>query len=79
MHGIPTIYLIILTFAITAAIMPLVIKFAYKLGAVDQPDNRKVHKKPMPRLGGLAIYLAFMVAMIFIGIEGGRHRHSRSH
>ena len=30
---------------------------------MDKPDPRKVHKKPIPRLGGLAIYFAFMIAV----------------
>ena len=59
----------ILAFAVavgTALIVtPLVIKFAFKTGAVDIPDARKVHKFPIPRIGGLGIYLAFLVAIIF--------------
>jgi UDP-GlcNAc:undecaprenyl-phosphate/decaprenyl-phosphate GlcNAc-1-phosphate transferase len=38
-------------------ITPLVIKLAVKIGAVDSPNNRKVHQKIMPRLGGLAIFI----------------------
>ena len=39
---------------------PLVIKLAHKIGAIDVPkDNRRVHKVPIPRLGGLAISIAF--------------------
>lgn len=44
---------------------PLVSKLAFKLGAVDRPDKRKVHSRLMPRLGGLAIYLGFTVVMLF--------------
>ena len=37
---------------------PLVKSFAYKIGAIDVPkDSRRMHKKPVPRLGGLAIFL----------------------
>ena len=43
------------------ALTPLVIKFAVKAGAMDKLT--KVHKKPIPRLGGLAIYLAFVIAV----------------
>lgn len=46
---------------------PVVKRIAFKVGAVDLPDKRKVHKEPMPRLGGLAIYLAFMVGMLSFG------------
>ncbi|WP_427337894.1 glycosyltransferase family 4 protein [Caloranaerobacter sp. DY30410] len=44
---------------------------ANKIGAIDVPkDNRRVHKKPIPRLGGLAIYLAVVFSMlIFLPID----------
>ncbi len=41
-------------------------RFAIWIGVVDQPNQRKVHTKVMPRLGGLAIYLAFVVAFIIM-------------
>lgn len=44
---------------------PLVKSFAYKIGAIDVPkDSRRMHKKPVPRLGGLAIFLGFMVSIL---------------
>lgn len=51
---------------------PLVKSFAYKIGAIDVPkDNRRMHKKPVPRLGGLAIFLGFIVSMLlFAKIDG---------
>ncbi|MDU2063808.1 MAG: MraY family glycosyltransferase [Sporomusaceae bacterium] len=45
-------------------ITPSVIKLAIKLGAMDAPDARKVHKHPIPRMGGLAIYIGFVVAVL---------------
>ncbi|GEL78725.1 glycosyltransferase family 4 protein [Tenuibacillus multivorans] len=56
---------LILTFIVALIITPLIKKLAIKIGAVDQPSGRKVHQKVMPRLGGLAIYLSFMIGMIF--------------
>lgn len=47
--------------------MPLVIKLAFKIGAVDEPNHRKVHVDIMPRLGGLAIFLAFIIPMLILG------------
>ncbi|RNB82078.1 undecaprenyl/decaprenyl-phosphate alpha-N-acetylglucosaminyl 1-phosphate transferase [Brevibacillus fluminis] len=41
---------------------PYVKKFAVKIGAVDAPDQRKVHTRIMPRMGGLGIYLGYVVA-----------------
>lgn len=50
---------------------PLVKKLAFKVGAVDVPkDNRRVHKKPMPLIGGLAIYLSMViVSLIFLPLD----------
>ena len=44
---------------------PVVKNFAYKVGAIDVPkDNRRMHKQPIPRLGGLAIFIGFMVSIL---------------
>ncbi len=43
---------------------PYVKKLAFRLGAVDKPNARKVHHTIMARLGGLAIYLGFMAGAI---------------
>lgn len=40
-------------------ITPGIIKLAFKVGAIDKPNSRKVHARVMPRLGGLAIFAAF--------------------
>ena len=44
---------------------PVVKSFAYKVGAIDVPkDDRRMHKVPIPRLGGLAIFFGFMVSIL---------------
>ena len=43
---------------------PAVIAFARRTGALDQPDARKVHARPIPRIGGIGIYAAFMVSIL---------------
>ena len=44
---------------------PVVKTFAYKVGAIDVPkDARRMHKVPIPRLGGLAIFIGFMVSIL---------------
>mgnify|MGYP000226713945 CR=1 FL=1 len=50
---------------------PLVRKLAYKVNAIDIPkDNRRVHKKPMPLMGGLAIYLGVVItSLIFLPLD----------
>jgi UDP-N-acetylmuramyl pentapeptide phosphotransferase/UDP-N-acetylglucosamine-1-phosphate transferase len=47
------------TMILSAAITPFVVKLAYILGAVDKPNARRVNIKPMPTMGGLAIFIAF--------------------
>ncbi len=55
----------ILSGILSYALTPLVKRFAYKIGAIDVPkDSRRMHKKPTPRLGGLAIFIGFMGAML---------------
>ena len=58
-------------FVVSFLMCPMVKSFAYKIGAIDVPkDNRRMHKKPVPRLGGLAIFLGFIVSMLlFVRID----------
>ncbi len=53
---------------------PVVKSFAYKVGAIDVPkDARRMHKVPIPRLGGLAIFIGFMVSiLLFANVRGDR-------
>ena len=59
------IFAFIVSFAFTFATTPLVRRFAFKIGAIDIPkDNRRMHKKPTPRIGGLAVIFGFTVATL---------------
>ncbi|HIU64607.1 MAG TPA: undecaprenyl/decaprenyl-phosphate alpha-N-acetylglucosaminyl 1-phosphate transferase [Candidatus Avacidaminococcus intestinavium] len=49
---------------ISFLLTPYVKKLAFKIGAVDKPDERKVHTRVMPRLGGLAIFVAFLLSVV---------------
>ena len=51
---------------VSLLITPGVIALAGRTGALDEPDARKVHKNPIPRIGGLGIYIAFMIAMMLV-------------
>ncbi|WP_196593984.1 glycosyltransferase family 4 protein [Pectinatus sottacetonis] len=55
-----------ITFVIVLLITPLVIKFAVKTGAMDTPDKRKVHSVPIPRLGGLGIYIGVVATILIL-------------
>jgi UDP-GlcNAc:undecaprenyl-phosphate GlcNAc-1-phosphate transferase len=54
---------VFLAFLITYLATPVVKSIALKIKAVDIPNDRKIHKEPIPHLGGLAIYIGFMVAV----------------
>ena len=56
----------IIAAGVALLLTPGVICLAGKTGAMDAPDARKVHKKPIPRIGGIGIYLAFMVAILSV-------------
>lgn len=50
---------------VTAALTPLAIKVAHKTGALDIPkDNRRVHQRPVPRIGGSAIFFGTMLSIL---------------
>lgn len=51
-------------FLVACFITPWIIQLAHFTGAVDVPNERKVHAKAMPRLGGLAIGIAFLLGYI---------------
>ena len=61
------IWVFLIAAAVTAAATPLAILIAPKIGAMDIPkDNRRMHKKPIPRFGGIAIFLGVLVGFIAI-------------
>ena len=49
---------------IALILTPAVIAFARQTGALDKPDARKVHVRPIPRIGGIGIYAAFMASIL---------------
>lgn len=59
--------IVLITFAFSAIFIPLVKKIAEFIGAMDIPNERKVHKNPIPRLGGLGIYGGFLLGYMLFG------------
>lgn len=53
-------------FAITLVTTPFAKWLSVKVGAIDYPKDRGVHKKPMPRMGGVAIILGFLVTVLMV-------------
>jgi UDP-GlcNAc:undecaprenyl-phosphate GlcNAc-1-phosphate transferase len=60
---------LLICFIVTVLITPLVKRLAIKIGAVDKPNYRKVHQNVMARLGGLAIYIGFLIGFIVLQPE----------
>ena len=58
------IFVLIGTSLIAIVGTPLVRSLAFRVGAVDNPNARRINKKPMPSAGGLAIFLAFVLATL---------------
>lgn len=63
------ILIVLTTFIITALFIPVVKKIAEFIGAMDIPNARKVHTKPIPRLGGLGIYAGFLIGYMLFGMH----------
>ncbi|HEY9054544.1 MAG TPA: MraY family glycosyltransferase [Rectinemataceae bacterium] len=64
---------IILSAAISSALLPAIIHFAHKYKLYDRINERKIHNGDIPRLGGVGITLSFLVAYGIIGsLEGIR-------
>ncbi len=53
--------------ALAMGVTPLFRRVAARMGMVDRPEPRKVHLTPMPLLGGVALYLAFIAALLLFG------------
>ena len=58
--------IILVVFLFVVIIMPGIMKIAVHINAMDIPNERKVHKHPIPRLGGLGIFFGFLLGyMLF--------------
>ena len=59
-------YIIVLisTLVLSAVATPLVRFLSFKIGAVDNPNARRINKVPMPTAGGLAVFIAFAVSVL---------------
>ena len=62
-HLLPGLWPLLLAFATTAALTPLLIVLSRRLGVMAHPSERHVHSRPMPLLGGMAMFLGFGAAI----------------
>ncbi len=56
----------LLAFITAFVLTPHTMRLAKKVGAIDVPNDRRVNKKPMPRLGGIAVICGFLVSSIYL-------------
>jgi UDP-GlcNAc:undecaprenyl-phosphate GlcNAc-1-phosphate transferase len=68
LSALPVVLVALIAASIVAFLLtPLTIRFADRLGAIDVPnDERRVHMKPIPRTGGLAVAATF----VLVGVGG---------
>ena len=56
----------LLAFVTAFVITPYTIKLARKIGAIDKPEKRRINEVPIPRLGGIAVIVGFLVSSIYL-------------
>jgi UDP-GlcNAc:undecaprenyl-phosphate GlcNAc-1-phosphate transferase len=65
------IAILLLSLGVTLAATPAVIGLAHWLGALDRPGARKIHIRPVPRIGGLAVFAGFLAGLAFAALITG--------
>src|SRR5580765_1658066 len=55
----------------TWLVTPAIIRLAHRVGAVDHPGPRKIHPSPIPRVGGVAVFLGFAAGLTFAAFATG--------
>ncbi len=63
-NGHNIFFIVLITFLASSLLVPIVKKIAIHIGAQDEPNKRRINKIKMPTLGGLAIFLSFMLGYI---------------
>jgi len=62
--GLRWLYVLLVSYLIAVGVTPLIRELAFTVGAVDHPSPRKIHQTATPLLGGVAVYLAFVIALL---------------
>ncbi len=57
-------YVLLVSYFVATALTPLTRHMAVRIGAVDHPSSRKIHESATPLLGGVAVYIAFLIAIL---------------
>lgn len=64
LHALPALFPFLLATMATVGLTPMVIFVAPRLGLMKEPGFRHIHLRPTPEIGGLALFLAFAIAVI---------------
>ncbi len=61
------VFLIVCSFALSLTLTPVLREMARRIGWLDEPDSkRKLHTVPVPRIGGIPIYIAYAVSLLLL-------------
>ena len=58
------LYVLLVSYTVAVGLTPLIREMAFRVGAVDHPSHRKIHQTSTPLLGGVAVYVAFVIAIL---------------
>ncbi len=68
---LPIVISFLTALVITLLLIPMIIRLSHKYQLVDKPDQRKVHKNPIPTLGGIGFFAGFIgIAVIWMSLRG---------
>ena len=71
-----TLLALVAAMAISMMLIPIMVRFAPRLGLMDRPDVRKVHRDLVPRVGGIGIVVGALVVILFLlPLDGITHAY----
>ncbi len=68
LEGLRWLHILLFAFLGTGAVIPLMVQMGHHWNIVDTPTDRKIHVRPTPRLGGLALYAGFIGSVMLNSI-----------
>ena len=66
--GLRWAYILLLSYTLSFSLIPVLSRIARKYNIVDRPNRRKVHTVETPLLGGAAVFVGFLTALLINGI-----------
>ncbi|HEY3309427.1 MAG TPA: MraY family glycosyltransferase [Desulfuromonadaceae bacterium] len=65
MNPLTLIYIFLSALMVSVLMIPPISHLSIRIGGIDKPNARKVHCTETPRLGGIAIFCAFLFSVLF--------------